>query len=439
MDARVLVLTTLVTLFLPLSFSHSAQPPDYKLEKVVEISRHGVRPPTAGDRKLMEAGSQRAWPRWLTEDGHLTGHGYTAAWLKARYESQRYRQLGLLPAGCPGPQDVYLRASTLQRTQATAEAWSAAAFPGCGVPVHALSHEDPLFSYPSGKATAAEKARSRQEALAALGGDLQQAEKRLQPQIAALKKAVCRENQPCPVFEQPWALKVWSNGGVAIEGLDTLAAMAETLRLAWSENQPAPLVAFGHAHSSAELSQLLPLLTAKYDYTNDLPSAALRGGSLLLNQIVQALKLDRQPTLASDKGQDQADLPPDVRWLLYVASDINIAYLRTLIDFSWQQGEYPRGNIPPAASLVFERWQSSHGERFLRIYFQSQSLDQIRQLTPPGPQAPLLVTEWQGKGCRVTSVGTLCPFDTALQQIEKNIDPPDVSVSYPQNASQRHY
>ncbi|MEM6050467.1 histidine-type phosphatase [Erwinia sp. P7711] len=434
MDARVPFLTALLMLFLSLPFSHSAQAaqPDYTLEKVVEVSRHGVRPPTAGDRKLIEAGSQRAWPRWLTEEGKLTGHGYTAAWLKARYESQRYRQLGLLPSGCPGPQDVYLRASTLQRTQATAEAWSAAAFPGCGVPVHALSHEDPLFSFPIGKATAAEKERNRQEALAALGGDLQQAEKRLQPQIAALKKAVCREDQPCPVFEQPWALKVWSNGGVAIEGLDTLAAMAETLRLAWSENQPAALVAFDHAHSSAELSQLLPLLTAKYDYTNDLPSAARKGGSVLLDQIVKALKQEGQPAPASANGQHQADLlPPDVRWLLYVASDINIAYLRTLINFSWQQGEYPRGNIPPASSLVFERWRSSNGERFLRIYFQSQSLDQIRQLTPPSPADPLSVTEWQGKDCRATSVGTLCPFDTALQLIEKNIDPPEVAVSYP--------
>lgn len=430
MDARVPFITVPVTLFLSLFFGQFAQASqsEYKLEKVVEISRHGVRPPTSGDRKLIEAGSARAWPRWLTEDGNLTGHGYTAAWLKARYESQRYRELGLFPRGCPGPQDVYLGASTLQRTQATAEAWSAAAFPGCGVPVHA-SHYDPLFSYPSGKATAAEKVRNRQEALAALGGDLQQAKKRLQPQIAALKKAVCRENQPCPVFEHPWVLKVWSNGGVAIEGLDTLAAMAETLRLAWSENQPFPLVAFDHVHSSAELSQLLPLLTAKYDYTNDLPSSSRKGGSVLLDQIVKALKPGRQgdkQTPASENGQHQtAVMPPDVRWLLYVASDINIAYLRTLIGFTWQQGEYPRGNIPPASSLVFERWRDSQGARFLRIYFQSQSLDQIRQLTPPGPEDPLLVTEFQGKGCRVTPVGTLCSFDTTLQAFERNKDLPE--------------
>lgn len=428
MDARLPFLSALATLFFSLSFSHFAQASEYRLEKVVEISRHGVRPPTTGDRKLIETGTQRAWPRWLTEDGNLTGHGYTAAWLKARDESQRYRQLGLLPSGCPGSKDVYIRASTLQRTQATAEAWSAAAFPGCGVPVHALSHEDPLFSYPSGKATDSEKARNRQEALAALGGDLQQAEKRLQPQIAALKTAVCREHQPCPVFERPWALKVWSNGGVAIEGLDTLAAMAETLRLGWSENQPANLAAFNHVHSSAELSQLLPLLTAKYDYTNDLPSAARRGGSVLLDQIVQAL----QPAPAT--GVDSpATSPPDVRWLLYVASDINIAYLRTLINFTWQQEEYPRGNIPPASSLVFERWRDGHGARFLRIYFQSQSLDQIRQLTPPGPEEPLLVTEWQDKGCRRTSVGVLCPLDTSLKRMEQAGDLPKIAVSYPQN------
>ncbi|KGT86733.1 3-phytase [Erwinia typographi] len=396
----------------------------YTLEKVVEVSRHGVRPPTPGDRQLIEAGSQQPWPRWLTEDGNLTNHGYTAVWLKGRYESQRYRQLGLLKAGCPSVGDVYLRASPLQRTQATASAWSAAAFPGCGVPVHAQEKNDPLFSLPPGKASEAEKARSEQEALAALGGNLAQAQQRLQPQISLLRQAVCLPNLPCPAFDRPWKLHVWSKGGVAIDGLDTLAAMAESIRLAWSENQPLSRVAFGHASSAAQVGRLMPLLTAKYDYTNDLPSAARRGGSRLLDQIVKAL----QP------GQPQG-APPDVRWLLYVASDINLSYLRTLLNFSWQQGDYPRGNFPPGGSLVFERWRDNHSQqRYLRVYFQAQSLDQLRQLTPLSATNPLLTTEWRFSGCKSTRVGTLCPYDISLQRIEKNIDPSlIVAVSYPKS------
>jgi 4-phytase/acid phosphatase len=168
------------------------------------------------------------------------------------------------------------------------------------------------------------------------------------------------------------------------------------------------------------------LLTAKYDFTNDLPSAARRGGSVLLDQIAKALQT----------SQSQ-DAPPDVRWLLFVASDINLSYLRTLLHFSWQQGDYPRGNLPPGGSLVFERWRDNLGKRFLRVYFQSQSLDQLRQLTPISASDPLLTTEWHPDGCKRTEVGTLCPYDAALQRIGQATDrSSQVPVSYPQSASQ---
>lgn len=418
------VIRLLILVLSLFSLNLEAQENHYQLEKVVEVSRHGVRPPTPGDRKLIEAGSGRSWPAWQTEDGHLTGHGEAAVILKARYEVQRYRELGLLTTGCPSSGEVYFRSSPLQRTQATAKAYSSAAFPGCDVPVETLKNKDPLFSFPSHKASEAEKARNRQEALTALGGDLNQAQQRLRPQISALKKAVCEKDLPCPAFEQSWVLKTWSNGGVAIEGLDTLAAMAETIRLAWNENQPLDKVAFGQASSAAGVGKLMPLLTAKYDYTNDLPSAARRGGSVLMGQIAKALRLG-----------EQQDAPPDVRWLLYVASDINISYLRTLLHFTWQQGDYPRGNIPPGGSLVFERWQDTQSQqRYLRVYFQSQSLDQIRHLTPLTPTNPPAITEWHFPGCKSTPVGTLCPYDLSLQRLEKNRDPSlieEVSYSYP--------
>lgn len=423
MNTRLTLLPTLLLAFFLNPFVQ-AWGEQYTLEKVVEISRHGVRPPTPGDRLLIEGGSLQSWPRWLTEDGNLTGHGFTAAWLKGRYESQRYRQLGLLTAGCPSASDVYLLARPLERTQATAAAYSAAAFPGCGVPVHSLKKNDPLFSLPAGKASEAEKVRSEQEALTALDGNLLKAQQRLQPQIALLRRTVCLPNRPCPAFDNPWKLHIWSNGGVAIDGLDTLAAMAESIRLAWNENLPLSKVAFGHARSAKQVGRLMSLLSVKYDFTNDLPSAARRGGSRLLDQIVKAL----QP-------EHSQNAPPDVRWLLFVASDINLSYLRTLIHFSWQQGDYPRNNFPPGGSLVFERWRDKHSQqRYLRIYFQSQSLDQIRQLTPLSVANPLLTTEWHFNGCKITMMGTLCPYHTSLQRIEKLIDTSLlVPVNYPKS------
>ena len=61
---------------LPLLALHSAAAADWQLEKVVELSRHGIRPPTAGNREAIEAATGRPWTEWTTHDGELTGHGY---------------------------------------------------------------------------------------------------------------------------------------------------------------------------------------------------------------------------------------------------------------------------------------------------------------------------------------------------------------------------
>lgn len=402
-----------------------ATAPHWRLEKVVEVSRHGVRPPTPEDRHAMETGTQRPWPRWNTADGELSAHGAAAIRLKGQYLRQRFQSTGLFGEGCPARDAVYVRASPLQRTRATAKALIDAVFPGCQVPVHAQTSRDPLFQYPQGKVTPEAKARNREQAQQAFGGDMLQAQAQLLPAIRALENAVCKPDLPCPAFQKAWRLHVWSNGTPGISGLDTLAAMAESIRLAWSENLPEKDVAFGNAQSAKEISRLLPLLTAKYDFTNDLQGPAQRGASLLLHQISQAL----QSGVTSP-----ADAPPDARLLLFVAHDINIAYLRTLLAFNWQQGDYPRGNIPPGGSLVFERWRDEQQHRFLRIYFTSQSLDQLRHLTPLNASQPLLQTELSFPGCQKTAVGTLCPYDISLQRIEKNIDPSLIApVSYPQS------
>ena len=62
------------------------------------------------------------------------------------------------------------------------------------------------------------------------------------------------------------------------------------------------------------------------------------------------------------------------------------------------------------------------GERFLRLYFQAQSLDGIRQLQPIDDKHPLLRQEWHQPDCRITDVGVLCPYQSTLTQLRKKLD-----------------
>jgi 4-phytase / acid phosphatase len=140
----------------------------------------------------------------------------------------------------------------------------------------------------------------------------------------------------------------------------------------------------------------------------------------LLNAIVKSL-------------EDSPDTPK-TRWLLLVAHDTNIAMVRTLMPFNWLLPGYARGNIPPGSSLVFERWRDTQtGARFLHIYFQAQSLDELRLLTPITDTHPLVREEWYQKDCLSTSVGMLCPYHSTLQQFSAAIDRSALSqLSYPQ-------
>lgn len=387
----------------------------YQLEKVVELSRHGIRPPTPGNRKDIEAATHRTWTTWTTHDGELTGHGYAAVANKGRWEGEHYRELGLLTSGCPQSRDIYVRASPLQRTRATAQALVDGAFPGCGVEVHRVEGEDdPLFQTEAFPATNTDPAKQL-AAVKAVTGDLAARQRALQPAVLALKRAVCSSDADCSYFDKPWQIKQNKSGKTSIDGLSVLANMVETLRLGWSENLPLSQLAWGNITSSAQITAVLPLLTANYDLGNDVMYTAQKRGSILLNAMLQGVEQGVSRT---------TDKLPDTRWLLLVAHDTNIAMVRTLMNFTWTLSGYTRGNIPPGSSLVFERWRDTKsGERFLHVYFQGQSLDDLRRLQTIDKEHPLLREEWRQSDCRITGVGTLCPMKTALKALSHNLDP----------------
>ncbi|ACT08932.1 Glucose-1-phosphatase [Dickeya chrysanthemi Ech1591] len=390
-------------------------PSGWTLEKVVEVSRHGVRPPTEGNVKTIQEGTGRNWPTWLTHYGELTGHGYAAAVLKGQYEGQYLRQHGLLSQNCPTPGDVFVWASPLQRTQETAMALMDGVFPGCGVVIRGPESEDndTLFHAETAGVQMDQEQVKASLQNAMQGKSAEQIQAEWQPAIDRLKQAVCLPDTACPAFSAKWEVKESKKGNISLHGPEALANMAETIRLSYSNNNPLGQVAFGNAGTAAAVAALMPLLTANYDFTNDLPYVARRGGSILMNQIALALNPERH----------QEDAPPDAKWLLYVAHDTNIAKLRAMLGFTWQMGDYPRGNIPPAGSLIFERWRNAQsGQRFVRIYFQAQSLDQIRGLTTLDNDHPPLRSEFSINGCQKIDVGTLCPYDAVMKRLNESVD-----------------
>lgn len=411
----------LVSMISPPAVAQTPTPDGYVLDKVVQVSRHGVRPPTASNEKLLTKVTQRQWPTWLVPFGNLTGHGYTGAVEMGRYRGAVLRSAGLIAQGCPEANQVLAHASPLQRTKATAQALLDGMFPGCGLqPTYVSGEQDALFQANEMPFAALDPDKARAQILQALGGSVEAAQKRYAPYEEHLRAVACLPGTDCPYGKHAWALEENAKGRFSIKGLSAGANMGEVFRLEYSQGLPLDKVAFGHARTAAEVSSLMVLTKAKYDFLNDIPYIASRGASELMNQISLQLK---QGTALADNAAPGS--PPDVPLMLLVAHDTNISYLRTMLGFGWKLGDYIENNIPPVGTLQFERYKEvKTGQYFLRIAFEAQSMDQIRHLTPlNGAQTPLKQDFASSKDCRQTSVGVLCPLKGAMATVDHNIDP----------------
>ena len=411
----------LASLFSSAALAQTPTSDGYVLDKVVQVSRHGVRPPTESNEKLLTSVTQRKWPTWLVPFGNLTGHGYTGAVEMGRYRGEVLRAAGLIPQGCPDASQLLVHASPLQRTKATAQALLDGMFPGCGLqPTYVTGEQDALFQANEMPFAALDPVKAKAEILKALGGSVEAAQARYKPFEEKLREVACLPGTDCPYGKEPWKLEQNAKGRFAIKGLSAGANMGEVFRLEYSQGLPLDKVAFGNARSAGDVSSLMVLTKAKYDYLNDIPYIASRGASELMNQI--SLELKQGTSLAI---KDAPSTPPDVQLMLLVAHDTNISYLRTMLGFGWKLGDYIENNIPPVGTLQFERYQEvKTGEYFLRIAFEAQSMDQIRNLTQlSGGQKPLKADFQSAKDCRKTSVGLLCPLKDAMVKVDQNIDP----------------
>ena len=110
----------------PVTAKEPPLPAGLRLDRVVLMMRHGVRPPTKSPP--MPAGTASApWPSWPVEPGYLTPHGRAAVGQVGTYDRASWIAAGLLPrTGCARLRIV---ADSDQRTIETARAYVVALAP----------------------------------------------------------------------------------------------------------------------------------------------------------------------------------------------------------------------------------------------------------------------------------------------------------------------
>jgi len=410
---RALAAAVVLALGLGPAFTRAAEPDasaDLKLERVVLLMRHGIRPPTKAT--VTPPGiTATPWPKWDAPYGHLTPHGAEAIRLLGRFDRASLAARGLLPAdGCPKAGSVVVWSDTDQRTIATGDALLKGMFPGCGVRNGHLAQgaKDPLFNpYKDGVAVDADAAR---QAILGHIGSLEQLRQRLGPAFDRLQQvlgccapAVCQAAglpAGCRLAELPGEIAPPEpgDGRPDLTGLfDFAPSAAQTLMLEYAEGRKQ--VGWGRV-TGADLELIGSLHAMKGDLIQRPALLGSHGATRLARRMLDAL--------------ERADGP---RLTVLVGHDTNIGDLSGLLDFDFQVSGYAADTPPPGGAVGFELLSDRTGARYVRVVYRSQTLQQMRELTPLDASHPPFRQALAIPGCAVPGEATRCSFETFVKLV----------------------
>jgi len=410
------------------AYASDTPPSGYQLEKVVILSRHGVRAPTKMTQTMRDV-TPEVWPEWPVKLGYLTPRGEHLISLMGGFYRQNFQQRGILPKeGCPAPGSVYVWADVDQRTRKTGEAFLAGLAPQCGLTIHHqqnLKQVDPLFHPVKAGVCSMDKTQVQQAVEKQAGVPLDTLNQQYLPSLTLMsnvlnfpKSAYCQQHhadKTCDFAQaMPTKLSVTDNGNkVALGGAVGLSStLAEIFLLEQSQGMPQP--AWGNIHSAQEWASLLKLHNAQFNLMSRTPYIARHNGTPLLQTIANALDPNTTSKLP--------DISPEDKILFIAGHDTNIANISGMLDMSWTLPGQP-DNTPPGGALTFERWSDQAGKQYVSVTMLYQTLAQLREQTPLTLQAPAGNVQINIPGCRDQTAEGYCPLQTFTQLVSQSAEP----------------
>lgn len=360
---------------------------ELRLERVVLVMRHGVRPPTKAPA-MAPGTAANPWPSWEVPPGNLTMHGARAIAAIGGADRTVWRAAGLLPASGCAP--MRLVSSSSQRTIATAQHYAAALQPGCS---HEVEHKaegarDPRFAPIDRGLEAMDSQATQRAVLAAAGpGGLAGVEARLRPALARLDAILCNgAPRPCGVGDEPSGLEVEADARPKLTGaLDRASTAAHILLLEYADAKPLAEVGWGRA-SAADIERLGVFHATEFALLARPRYLAARNLAGLMPLIREALTDPKATTVTLISGHDT-----------------NVANLAGLLDLHWQIPGFAADDPTPGGAIILERLRDTRGRRYVRASYRSQTLEGIRAASGTVVRQPLALP-----GCAARGVSGLC-------------------------------
>ncbi|EJU14574.1 phosphoanhydride phosphohydrolase [Sphingomonas sp. LH128] len=409
-----------VSMTTPLVPAHAQEPEGMTLERVVGLMRHGVRPPTKTP-PLPDGYAKDAWPKWDVPAGHLTQRGADALVLRGQYNKSDFVERELLSAGCPKTGEVYFWANIEQRTIASGEATAQGMFAGCGVETHhnPLGQQDPLFSAGGAKAVAFDQ----QKALAAITARFGDVQKIADANIADLKlmqsvlgccaPPLCDKAKleaSCTFTDLPSTVAMGIRPGARprLTGPLTVAGTySQNLLLEYLEGRPMTQVGWGRADRET-VETLLRFHALEYEIVSRPPAVSYPLATPLVRRMLDALA-PQAKSGAAPRGE---------KLTMFFGHDNTLALLGGFLGVHWKLASYPGDDSPPNGTLGFELLKNAKGERFVRTFYEAQTMDQIRNLEPLSNDNKPARQYLELPGCNASGDASPCPlrkFQTLLE------------------------
>jgi 4-phytase/acid phosphatase len=382
--------------------------PGERLEKVVILSRHGVRAAMSSPERLEEV-TARPWPRFSVPPGHLTARGEALASLMGGYFRERYVAEGLLGQGdCAA---TYYWANVTQRTIATAKSVARTLSPGCAVAVDTVGEGrvDPMFEPIKAGVVVADADLARAAVAGRAGGDLTAWSASHRDAIERLDALLMQcPVGPCPPSPGKRRILDAKPGFVDGEDLVSLSGpeafasgVTESLLMAWADGQDFAGQGWRGLDEDM-LTRVFALHQAEFDLRLRTPYVAKALGGPLARRILATLETG---------ASDAAIGPTDARMVFVAGHDGTLAVLGGLLRLEWALPGYQPNQIGPGGALVFERWRRADGVRVIRARFTGQSLRQLREATPLTQATPPLAAPVFIPGCSTATPAFDCPLD----------------------------
>ncbi len=382
---------------------------DYTLEKVVILSRHGLRAPLSTPGSTLSKVTPYEWTAWDVDASHLTKKGMRLEVNFGQYISQWLDQNGIKTTKL-SEEEALVYSNSLQRTIATGQALVAGMFPGTDIkPIHKMEvgKFDPVFN---------PQIRTSDEAmlkdylskmdLDKANKDLSEAYKLLSRVIDYKNSELCLKEKKCNFTEDLGKITLAKDKEPSVTGvIRTGTQIADALLLQYYEGGPANKIVNGNIKTDRE-----------WKLINDVKN--VYGDILFASK--DSSKHIAKPLL---EYMDSEFLNEKRKVAVLIGHDSNAASVLAALEVKPYVLEKQHETTPIGSKIFFEVWKNNKtNERKVKVEYVYQTTNQIRNGETLSLKNKPMHKTLELTKCPIDKDG-YCPFatfDSIVKDIVKN-------------------